>query len=213
MAELHLNQAEQLARHPWEKLSRWSMTWRVSLTTLIAGMIGSVACSLMVTGGLAPLPGMSLFLVLGIPFLCAALSAVIAPWLRRFDPVVQSLLMGVIAIVAMVLIVLVLPHTGGSSSDVMFALYLFGLPTGLVSSIGFGLAIWSSTRYGKECIWRMGGITFALYGTLLALAFSGILAQEREEGYSGPVCESYSDAAQGYTQYPCGEWPTPTKVQ
>ncbi|MFC5338394.1 hypothetical protein [Leucobacter denitrificans] len=144
--------------------SRWGMAWRAWLGVLVVSMLGSVAASLVISGGPNPMLMYGITLVGILPIICAALAAVLGPWLRRFYPFSQSLLFGGITSATVCLIFAIIslvewigrgpcpPDTycSGPFDGVLWGIWLFGLPIFLFPCIGFGLSIWAQTRKGQK---------------------------------------------------------------
>ncbi len=184
MVDLHQGAPALPETHPWMSYSRWGTAWRAWLGVVVTAMIGSVAGSLVISGGPNPMLMYAVTLVGILPVICGALAAVFGPWLRRFYPFSQSLIFAGITTGA-VWILLATVSVAESilrgpcppdvlCSDPLGGLYwgviLFGLPAFLFPCVGFGLAIWAPTRRGQKWFWPVAAGAIVVFGTFLAFA-------------------------------------------
>lgn len=158
MVDLHQKEPGLAEGHPWLRLSRWSMCWRVTLSSAVVGMLGVLVLGLIgladsnhvniVSGATGALFGLIPSPIFG------GLAAILGPWLRRFFPFSQGIVFGFLGSVACALALLVLdgigsamkpcppsmgcfPPLSGALLIVMFA----GLPLAVMAGVGLTTAI------------------------------------------------------------------------
>jgi len=96
---------------------------------------------------------------IGPAIVCAALSALLGPWLRRYHPLIQSILFGLIGVGAVAVLLIIIdvieslrspcpstlscvePFTGP-----LLVLYLAGVPLFILAAVWLGVAIFLSHR-------------------------------------------------------------------
>lgn len=179
--------------HPWLTYPRWRMASHTLLGVLLAGMIGGLAA------GLPELPDTARYvksvLVGAVGFgavlgaICAGIVAAFGPWLRRFHPFVQCLLMGAMAVAALLILLLGVASIDAAKHGFsqngylwsnpfvgvpLLAVY-FGFPTFLAGSIGYAFAVWSPTRRGARVFWPVLGGALAVTVTLAVLLGIGLI--------------------------------------
>lgn len=153
--------------HPWHAASRWSKSWRVALGVLATWLIAALLSLLLFADGrieyFAPSWLAAMPLLLLPPILCAVLAAVLQGWLKRYLPVSQSLLFGLVAYAVAVAITSLAslgwraeawgctpgaPCLDGFWQQASFTALAL-LPGVLVAALGYLLAMGSVTRVGK----------------------------------------------------------------
>lgn len=114
------------------------------------------------------------------------MTAVLGPWLSRYYPFSQSLLVGGFVVVAVAVVSGMLsvaesflsgpcpPETVCSApfDGAFWLLGFFALPTFLSASIGFGVAIWSPTERGRSVFTPAIIALSAVFVTVLVLRHS-----------------------------------------
>lgn len=111
MVDLHPTEPGLPAGHPWLSLSRWGMAWRVTFGTLLVGMLGAMglgAFDVLRAGDSSYFFGWGgvFFGVLPAPIF-GLLAALIGPWLRKFAPVTQGVVFGLIGVAVVFLVLLI----------------------------------------------------------------------------------------------------------
>lgn len=186
MVDLHQVEPGLPDGNPWKTFSRWQMAWHTFLAVALTGMIGIMLFALVtdLSGSRSILATAVPYLfALVIPLICAVLAIVIGPWLRRYYPFSQSLLFGGFAVVAVAAVVTIVsvwewvsrgpcpPDTLCSEplDGLFWVMVLYGLPLFLVTSIGFGLAVWSPTRKGIKVFWPLLGAVVVIFVAVLVV--------------------------------------------
>ncbi|MGO1735400.1 MAG: hypothetical protein ACTHZ9_03630 [Leucobacter sp.] len=178
---------------PWSELSRWSVTWRVMITSSVAGIVGVFIATFsailesqrvsLIEVPLGPI------LAILVPVMLGLLSLVVSNWLRGFVPFLQALIFGGLSggLISVATVTLILVSGGFVPGLVGYSL-LYGVPVFLVACAGWLLAIWSATPRGSRVIWPVFGALFVMFIALWALALVGVFttvpAQE-----TGPTCD------------------------
>lgn len=211
------------AGHPWLACSRWHLAWRVAIATCATGFVVLLGW-LLTVGGPAMIPegvmAASFFAGILVPVVCALLTALIGPWLRRWYPFSQALMFGGITIAACTVVAFggalvetlqytCEPDTLCSPPLASLPLFwiIFALPLFLQSVCGYGLAIWGSTRRGARVFWPVFGLAFALWVTLVVCISMGVIASPAQQLEPvGPVC-GYADASGRYIEVACDSRP------
>src|SRR5699024_8764692 len=94
VADLKQRKTDPSGSCPWLGISRWGMCWRATITSAVAGMLGTLLLGLI---GLLDSNNVNIFHGLsGIFFgllpalIFGGLAALIGPWLSEFEPVLQG---------------------------------------------------------------------------------------------------------------------------
>lgn len=222
MVDLHQTEPGLPDGHAWLTLSRWSMCWRVTITTAVAGMLGALLIGLF---GLAdPNQANIFFGVSGIFFgllpapIFGGLAALLGPWLNRYFPVSQGLLFGFIGACACAIAMLVVdgiesmlhpcPPTMGCFAPFTSALFVAmfaGVPLAIMAGVGLTIALHISNNRRGAKVFTVVLIVTTLVFT--AVQISGLLrptSGARFEEPPGPVCEILRNGES--IEVPCGQY-------
>ncbi|MHA3724654.1 hypothetical protein ACXR2T_12330 [Leucobacter sp. HY1910] len=186
MVDLHQVEPGLPDGHPWKTSSRWHMAWRTFGGVSLVGMAGTLFFSLITAGNGSLNIIETLFpyvFAAVVPLICAMLVVVLGPWLKRYYPFSQSLLMGGFAVLAVFVASAIASvwesiNQGPCPADTMCASpldgmfwvgILYGLPVFLSACVGFGISIWSLTRRGRKVFLPLWGALLAALATVLVV--------------------------------------------
>lgn len=227
MVDLHPSEPGLPEGHGWVRVSRWGMFWRVTLASLLVGMLGALLLGLLDFGnaqGVSPFHE-SLGLMFGVfpAPLFGALAALVGPSLRRFFPFTQGILFGLLGVVvcgiALALTLLVSDFLQGCAVGafcfdprqtvwVLPILMFAGLPLAIMAGAGLGTAIlFSNSRRAARSFFVILTVTALVFVTVQLLSGSqsrsgsGVVAED-----PGPVCVAF-DSEGNEVEIPCGHGP------
>lgn len=169
--------------HPWRSISRWSAAWRVALSVLAIGLSVALLTVLLFADGridyFAPDWFAGAAMVVVPAMVTAVLAAALHGWLRRFLPITQAVLFGLVAYATALFVTWLLPIvTNGSGIgcalgppcvESTWALIVFTavvlFPVMLISGLSYLLARGSVTWAGKRVF--LGVLAGALVVTVI----------------------------------------------
>ena len=186
MVDLHQVEPGLPDGHPWKTSSRWQMTWRTFMGVSLAGTAGTLFFSLISAGnGSLNVIQTCLPYIFAavVPLICAVLVIVLGPWLKRYYPFSQSLLMGGFAVVGVFVVSAIVSiwewitqgpcpadTMCGTPLDGMFWVgILLGFPVFLSACVGFCVSIWSATPRGRRVVLPLWGLLLAISATVLVV--------------------------------------------
>lgn len=219
MVDLQQREPGLAAGHAWLNLSRWGMCWRATLTSALVGMLGVILLGVV---GLADPNSTNIFLgstgvffgVLPAPVF-GGLTALFGPWLRRFFPVTQGLLFGLIGAGACAVAMLIIdgidsalrpcPPTIGCFAPFTGALLVTmfaGLPLAVMAGVGLGLAIYiSNNPRGAKFFRMLLVITVLVFAIIQTVSLLPSTPGPRIEEPPGPMCSLTRNGE--YIETPC----------
>lgn len=192
MVDLHQAEPGLPEGHPWLAFSRWQMAWRSFLGVSLVGMVGTLFFSAITAGngGLNLIESaMPFIFAMVLPLIAAVLASAFGQRLKRYYPFSQSLLFAAITVVAVVVLTAVLSVwdslvRGPCPADTLcsapldgafWVIFLLGFPVFLSSCVGYGLAIWASTKRGTRVFWPVWGGVLVLF--VVAIGYVHFLAR------------------------------------